>query len=81
MKFKLDENLSVIARDPLEADGHDVITVAEQNLSGAPDDQLHEVCRGDDRVLVTFGHDYGRATRFQPEMTAGIVVLECWCQF
>jgi hypothetical protein len=30
MKFKLDENLGSLGKQALEADGHDVMTVAER---------------------------------------------------
>lgn len=40
MKFKLDENIGTTGKDLLEADGHDVMSVAEQNLSGASDERL-----------------------------------------
>lgn len=38
MKVKLDENLGLLGKSLLEADGHDVMTVAEQQLSGAEDE-------------------------------------------
>ena len=34
MKFKLDENLGLLGKSLLEADNHDVMTIAEQRLSG-----------------------------------------------
>ena len=77
MKIKLDENLAALGKALLEADGHDVMTVDEQNLSGASDTRLYEVCRYEGRVLVTLDHDFGHTLRFPPEPTAGIVVLEC----
>ena len=43
MKFKLDENPGVLGKSLLEANGHDVMTVAEEQLSGAPDEHLYEV--------------------------------------
>lgn len=77
MKFKLDENLGETGRALLEAAGHDVMTVAEQRLSGVDDDRLYAVCRDEGRVLVTLDHDFGHVLRFPPEATAGIAVLEC----
>ena len=77
MKFKLDENLAHNGRDLLVADGHDVMTVAEQQMGGFSDEQLYEVVRDEGRVLVTLDHDFGQVLRFPPEATAGIVVLEC----
>jgi predicted nuclease of predicted toxin-antitoxin system len=77
MKFKLDENLGELGREILEADGHDVMSVAQQSLSGADDNRLYAICRDEARVLVTLDHDFGHVLRFPPEATAGIVVLEC----
>lgn len=77
MKFKLDENLGWLGKSLLEADGHDVMTVAEQRLSGVSDAQLYEVCRDEERILVTLDRDFELTLRFPPEDTAGIVVLDC----
>ena len=77
MKFKLDENLGNNGRDLLEGDGHDVMTVADQAMSGFADERIYEVCRDEGRVLVTLDHDFGQVLRFPPDATADIVVLEC----
>jgi predicted nuclease of predicted toxin-antitoxin system len=77
MKFKLDENLSNLGKSLLEADGHDVMTVREQNLRGASDVALFGVCRDEGRVLITLDHDFRQTLRFPPEESAGLVVLEC----
>ncbi|HVM05099.1 MAG TPA: hypothetical protein VM242_08005 [Acidimicrobiales bacterium] len=37
MRLKLGENTTVVAKDPLLALGHDVDTVAEEQLAGRPD--------------------------------------------
>lgn len=76
MKFKLDENLGSAGRDVLEADGHDVMTVADQSLSETTDEELYRVCSVEERVLVTLDHDFGQTLRFPPSSSAGIVVLE-----
>jgi predicted nuclease of predicted toxin-antitoxin system len=77
MKFKLDENLGLLGKMPLEVDGHHVMTVIEQRLSGASDTIIYDVCRDEGCVLVTLDHDFGHTLRFPPEATAGIVVIEC----
>jgi predicted nuclease of predicted toxin-antitoxin system len=77
MKIKLDENLGSLGVSLLEADGHDVRTIAEQQMSGANDERIYEACRDENRVLVTLDRDFGQTIRFPPEVTAGIVVLEC----
>lgn len=77
MKFKLDENLGDAGRDLLEAEGFDVMTVLEQSLSGFDDQKIYEVCRDEQRVLVTLDHDFGHELRFPADQTAGIAILEC----
>ena len=76
MKFKLDENIGRRGWEFLREAGHDVMTVRDQGLGGASDQQLFEVCAGEGRPLVTLDHDFGQVTRFSPERSAGVVVLE-----
>ena len=76
MKFKLDENLGSLGQALLLADGYDVMTVSEQGLNGKDGSRIYEVCRDEDRVLITLDHDFGQTLRFPPEPTKGIVVLE-----
>jgi hypothetical protein len=45
LKIKLDENLGNRAIELFREAGHEVATVSEQDLGGATDDQLIEVCR------------------------------------
>ncbi len=75
MKIKLDENvdLRVVAR--LQLAGHDVATVPGQGLSSAPDTQVIEVCRQEERCLVTADRGFGNRARFVPTDYAGIVVV------
>jgi predicted nuclease of predicted toxin-antitoxin system len=77
MKLKLDENLGLLGKSLLEGEGHDGLTIADQQMTGAQDERLYEVCRHEGRVLVTLDHDFGQTLRFPPETTAGIVVIEC----
>lgn len=77
MKLKLDENLGDFGRDLLEAEGYDVMTVAQQSMSGFNDQAIYDVCLAEARVLVTLDHDFGHALRFPPYETSGIAVLEC----
>lgn len=75
MKAKLDENLGRRAIELFRASGHDVSTVTEQQLGGTSDDKLVEVCRHEDRVLVTLDLDFSNVLRFPPERYSGLVVL------
>jgi predicted nuclease of predicted toxin-antitoxin system len=64
MKFKLDENLGDLGRALLEAAGHDVMTVRDQNLVGVSDRKLFDVCQGEGRVLITLDYDFAQFLRF-----------------
>jgi predicted nuclease of predicted toxin-antitoxin system len=75
LRFKLDENLGRRAIDLFLEAGHDISTVAEQELQGAADDQLINICRDEARVLVTLDLDFSNVLRYPPETYAGIAVL------
>lgn len=66
-----------MGKELLESQGHDVMTIAAESLSGATDVCVYNVCCAEDRVLVTLDHDFGQVLRFPPESLAGIIVLEC----
>jgi predicted nuclease of predicted toxin-antitoxin system len=76
VKFKLDENIGRRGLELLKASGHDVMTVRDQGLGGVADQELFEVCSAEGRTLVTLDRDFGHITRFPPEQSAGIVILE-----
>lgn len=75
MKLKLDENLGQRGREICAAAGHDVSTVAEQNLTSAPDPKVIAVCASEGRCLVTLDLDFANPLRFPPKDHAGIAVL------
>lgn len=76
MRIKLEENIGNRGVELLRAAGHDVMTVRDQNLLGARDETLFEVCAREDRILITLDHDFGQVLRFPPERSAGLVILE-----
>ena len=76
MRLKLDENIGRRGLELLKASGHDVMTVWDQGLRGVTDEELFEVCAAEGRALITLDRDFGQVTRFPPERSAGIVVLD-----
>jgi predicted nuclease of predicted toxin-antitoxin system len=76
MKIKLDENIGRRAAELLKVAGHDVLSVKDQNLRGARDETVFNICAGEDRVLITLDHDFGQVLRFPPGQSAGLVILE-----
>ncbi len=75
MKFKLDENFGSRTQHLFQAYGHDVQTVRMQGLQGSSDVHLFEVCRVEQRCMVTLDLDFADVLRFPPSLTNGIVVI------
>lgn len=75
MKLKLDENLNQRGLALLVATGHDVSTVARQQMQAALDAEIIEACRLESRALVTLDLDFANPLRFRPSLYPGIVVL------
>lgn len=75
MKVKLDENIGQSVRRRLTDAGHDVSTIVDQDMAGAPDEVVYQTCAAEGRTLVTFDLDFANPFVFDPRPTAGIVVL------
>ena len=60
MRFKIDENLPVEVADQLQQANYDALTVYDQELVGAVDENIAEVCLDEKRVLVTLDLDFSR---------------------
>jgi predicted nuclease of predicted toxin-antitoxin system len=72
VKLKLDENIRRRGLELLQAAGHDVMTVRDQDLGGATDERPFATCAAEGRALITLDHDFGQVTRFPPEQSAGV---------
>lgn len=75
MLCKIDENVPIDAIDMLSRAGHDCKTVYDEDLGGAPDERIAEVCRTEQRVLITLDLDFADIRRYPPGSYPGIVVL------
>ena len=75
MKFKLDENLGSRTAGLIAEAGHDVETVAQENLSGTHDGRLLQICIAEGRCLISLDLDFADVLRFPPRNTAGIAAL------
>ncbi|MBV9205118.1 MAG: DUF5615 family PIN-like protein [Actinobacteria bacterium] len=58
MKFKLDENLPVSSAAILTSAGHDVDTVAQERLIGAPDRDVVAAATAAGRILISLGRGW-----------------------
>jgi len=75
MNFKLDENFGSRTQNIIREAGHQVHTVYEQNLSGAPDTSIYKICSEEKLCLVTLDLDFSDVIRFPPKDSSGIVVI------
>lgn len=75
MKMKLDENIGQRGKTLLVEAGHDVCTILEQNLQSATDPTVIEVCRVEQRCLVTLDLDFSNPIQYNPAAFSGIAVL------
>jgi len=75
MKIKLDENIDLRAKDILTLKGHEVVTVTEEGLKGAPDEEIARVVKQEGICLLTLDLGFANVLRYPPKDYAGIVVL------
>lgn len=74
-RFKVDENLPEDVVQILTQAGHDASSVIKQNLQGCADDTISNVCRDEDRALITLDLDFADIRRYPPEEFPGIIVI------
>jgi predicted nuclease of predicted toxin-antitoxin system len=75
VKFKLDENLPASAATGLTDAGHDVDTVIDESLSGAPDPDVVIASTAAKRILISLDRGLGDIRAYPPGTHAGIIVL------
>ena len=75
VKFKLDENLPVSSAAILTSVGHDVDTVADEGLVGAPDRDVVAAATAAGRILISLDRGLGDIRAYPPGSHADIVVL------
>jgi predicted nuclease of predicted toxin-antitoxin system len=75
VRLKLDENLGAYCAELFRSAGHDIATVPEQDLCSSKDTKILEVCRAEERCLVTLDLEFGNPLIFNPAETQGIAVL------
>lgn len=75
MRFKLDENLGGQSLNVLRSAGFDAMSVAQQQLSGTPDINLADICRSEERTLITMDVEFANPLLYPPHEYRGIVLI------
>ena len=75
MRIKLDENIPTSAAERLRSAGHDVDTVADENLIGADDTDVLRAATSVERLVVTLDRGFGDIRAYPPGSHGGILVL------
>ena len=79
MRFKLDENVHPDGATLLGQAGHDVQTVWDQGLQGAPDPRFAAVLKDERRVFVTFDVGFADIRAHPPAAFAGLLLARKGC--
>ncbi len=74
VRIKVDEDLPGEVAELLRGAGHDALTVAQQHLSGAPDEALWDSVQREGRCFITADKGFADA-RLHPPGTHGGIVL------
>ena len=75
MRFKTDENLHPQLAVFLRENGHDALTVWDEELRGHPDTDLAAACQSEQRALVTLDTGFADIRVYPPRQYAGLIVL------
>jgi predicted nuclease of predicted toxin-antitoxin system len=75
VKFKLDENLPIELASDLRALEHNVDTVHDEGLRGAPDQAVVEAALTANRVLFTLDKGIANLPRYPMHGHAGVVLF------
>ena len=75
IKFKTDENMPHGAISLLRSAGYNAMSVYEQSLVGYKDRAIADICRKENRVIITLDLDFSDIRTYPPNQYDGIIVL------
>jgi predicted nuclease of predicted toxin-antitoxin system len=75
VRFLLDQNISVIAADPLREGGHDSVHVRDLDLQRATDQLVLEAARSQDRILISSDTDFGQLLAGSTARKPSVILL------
>jgi predicted nuclease of predicted toxin-antitoxin system len=75
MRIKLDENLPIGLSPLLRKLGHEVSTIRDESLEGAPDSEIWQAAQRESRLLITQDLDFSDLRIFIPGTHYGILLV------
>jgi len=78
MRFLTDENVYPPIVQALRGLGHDVFDIKKEELTGIPDEDVYDLAKSQDRVLVSMDKDFTNIILYPAGDMAGIIVLKLY---
>ncbi len=75
IRIKVDENLPIEVARRLNDAGHDALTVLDQKMGGASDEEIAGVCRDEGRILITLDGGFSDIRAYPPKENPGFIVF------
>lgn len=76
-RFLTDENVAGAVVGSLTSKGHEVKDVRQAGLAGAPDEDLVDLARAEDRIILTHDRDFAGALTRPLDPPVGVVLIRC----
>lgn len=75
IKFLADENIAPRVVEALREEKFDVLSVYEENLSGASDEEILRLSQKENRTILTHDKDFGNLIRQPYQSHSGVILL------
>ncbi len=75
IRIKVDENLPIEVARRLNDAGHDALSVLDQKMGGASDEEIAGVCRDEGRILITLDGGFSDIRAYPPKENPGFIVF------